>query len=238
MLRKLADDARDRGLAPVVVTPANPSLSVLRPNAELRLLTSLRERLELLRQAGPAEIVPHHVHTRRVPPERAGLYARAQGLPADRAFRGRSGLRARTQPRGNDARARRPGEGDWYTIEAAGHFLLDSMPVSSTAVRQGAAERRHRPCAPTAWPAFRARRPRDRGRRARRRTPRLPHSQHRSRPAAGAPRDRRLRTALRVGDRSLPAAASIGSKPTFHDGGPTVVEAFVIASTATCTMSM
>ena len=33
---------------------------------------------------------------------------------------------------------------------------------------------------------------------------------------------------LMVGDRKLPAAASIGHKPTFHEHWPTVVEAFVL----------
>ncbi len=228
VLRKLADDARDRGLAPVVVTPANHPLSVLRPNAELRLLTSLRERLELLRQAGPAEIVPI-TFTRDVSLLSARDFMRAlkDCLQIEHFVAGADFALGHNRE-GTMPVLAALGKEIGYTIEAAGHFLLDSMPVSSTAVRKAlqsgdiALARRllGRPFA-LDGPVIEGE-GRGGGLLG------YPTANIGVGPLQALPADGVYAARLRVGDRSLPAAASIGSKPTFHDGGPTVVEAFVI----------
>ena len=52
ILRQLRDDARERGLTPVIVTLSNHPVSVLRPQVPIVLISSLKERLALLRAAG------------------------------------------------------------------------------------------------------------------------------------------------------------------------------------------
>ena len=58
LLRALERSARQRGLAPVAVTLSNHPLSVLRPDLDLRLLTSLHERLALLRRSVVEAVAP------------------------------------------------------------------------------------------------------------------------------------------------------------------------------------
>ena len=58
LMRQLRDDARERGLTPVIVTLSNHPISVLRPQVPLVLISSLRERLALLRSAGLEHVIP------------------------------------------------------------------------------------------------------------------------------------------------------------------------------------
>ena len=58
VLDQLRASAAAAGLTPVVVTIANHPLSVLRPEVPLVMLTSLHERLDLLRASGIEHVIP------------------------------------------------------------------------------------------------------------------------------------------------------------------------------------
>ena len=228
VVRALVDAARERGLAPVVVTLANHPLSVLRPDAPLRLLTPTDERLALLRDAGPVDVAPF-------------TFTRAVSQLSAREFMTvlRDALRVEHFVAGADFALGRNREGDMaalaaigeelgYTVETVGQHLLDGAPVRSTAVRAALADgdvalaRRllGRPFAVggpvvagdgvgagvLGYP-----------------TANIGVDEQQALPADGVYAAR-----LRVGGSVLPAAASVGAKPTFVDDGPTVVEAFVL----------
>ncbi len=228
VLSRLMESARDRGLCPVVVTLANHPLSVLRPSAELRLLTSLRERLDLLRQAGPGDVAAV-TFTREVSLLGAGDFMRAlkECLGLEHFVAGGDFALGRNRE-GTMAALARLGEEIGYSIEGVGQFLLEGTPVRSTVIREAlqrgdialAGRLLGRPFAvdgpvvegegrgggllgyPTANVGVGA--------------------------LQALPRDGVYAARLVAGGRRLPSAASVGSKPTFHEEGPTTVEAFVI----------
>ena len=136
LMRQLRDDARERGLTPVIVTLSNHPLSVLRPQAPLVLISSLRERLALLRAAGVEHVIPV-TFTKELSLRTAEEFMRALcdcvGL--------RHFVAGPDFALGHDREGTLPvleslGEKLGYTVRTADAFSLDGAPVRSTAVRQ------------------------------------------------------------------------------------------------------
>ena len=227
VLSALMDSARERGLAPLAVTLSNHPLSVLRPNVQLRMLTSLDERLDLLRKAGP-EVVPV-------------AFTRDVSLLSAREFMGalKECLRLEHFVAGPDFALGHNREGTMpvlaalgeeigYTVETVGQFLLDGMPVRSTAVREALGNGDIALVRRLLGRPFALDGPVVEGEGRGGGLLGYPTANVGVGPQQALPADGIYAARLVVGGRKLPAAASIGSKPTFHDDGPTVVEAFVI----------
>ena len=228
VLSSVVSVARQRGLVPVAVTLANHPLSVLRPDVQLRMLTPLEERLRLLADSGVEAVVPV-TFTREV-----SLLTPRGFMTALRDCLGMAHFAA-----GPDVTLGHNREGTLpvlmalggelgYTMECVEQLTLDGGPVRSTAIRQAldagdverAASMLGRPFS-IAGPVVEGERrgggllgyP----------TANVGVAQQQALPADGV----YAAWLLRGADR-LPAAVSIGHKPTFHEGGPSVVEAFVL----------
>lgn len=260
----LVEAAEKRGLSPVALTLANHPLSVLRPDAEVRMLTSFHERMRLLGESGVEAVVPI-TFTREV-----AMLTPREFMTALRDCLGLAHFVA-----GPDVALGRNREGTLdvitelgaelgYTLESVGQFAVDGVPVRSAAVRAAlqagdvalAARLLGRPFVldgpvvegegrgggllgyPTAnvgvgplqalpadgvYAAWLLRAP------DRLRAPDSHPPADRLPPGDRLPHADRLPAADRPprGDR-LPAAVSIGHKPTFHATGFSVVEAFVL----------
>lgn len=227
----LAEAARRRDLAPVAVTLANHPFSVLRPEAEVRMLTSMHERMRLLSEAGLEAVVPI-------------TFTRDVAMLTPRAFMTtlRDCLGLAHFVAGPDVALGRNREGTLpvlealgaelgYTVESAPQFALDGAPARSAAVRGAleagdialAARMLGRPFVldgPVVEGEGRG------GGLLGYPTANVGVGPLQALPADGVYAAWLLRSGD-VGDR-LPSAVSIGHKPTFHAGGFSVVEAFIL----------
>ena len=228
VLRSLERSARERGLAPVVVTLSNHPLSVLRPDVQVRLLTSLRERLDLLRQSGPDVVAPV-TFTRELsllrPREFMGILKDCLGLEH---FVAGPDFALGHNREGTMPVLTALGEELGYTIETADQFLLDGMPVRSTAIRESLRDGDTALAQGLLGRPFALDGPVVEGEGRGRGLLGYPTANIDVGPLQALPADGIYAARLYSGERKLPAAASIGSKPTFHDEGPTIVEAFVL----------
>lgn len=131
----LVEAAEKRGLSPVALTLANHPLSVLRPDAEVRMLTSFHERMRLLSESGVEAVVPI-TFTREV-----AMLTPREFMTALRDCLGLAHFVA-----GPDVALGRNREGTLdvitelgaelgYTLESVGQFAVDGVPVRSAAVR-------------------------------------------------------------------------------------------------------
>lgn len=227
LLRSMAAAAASRGLTPVVVTFKNHPLSVLRPELPLQLLTPLAERTALIRSAGITGVVAitftrelsqwtpeqfigaliEHLHMGLlvVGPDFVLGHGRAGTTPVLTALGERLG----------------------YATLVVPPYLLDGQPVKSTLVRQalaagdmeraahylgrpfavaGAVEPGERRGASLGFP-----------------TANLALTEHQALPVDGI-----YAAWFDVDGARHPAAASIGTKPTFHEAAPRTVEAYVL----------
>ena len=216
----LAEAARRRDLAPVAVTLANHPFSVLRPEAEVRMLTSMHERMRLLSEAGLEAVVPI-TFTRDVAmlTPRAFMTALRDCLGLAHFVAGPDVALGRNRE-GTLPVLEALGEELGYTVESAPQFALDGAPARSAAVRGAleagdialAARMLGRPFVldgPLGYP-----------------TANVGVGPLQALPADGVYAAWLLRSGG-VGDR-LPSAVSIGHKPTFHSSGFSVVEAFIL----------
>ncbi|MCH8847795.1 MAG: riboflavin biosynthesis protein RibF [Chloroflexi bacterium] len=228
LMRQLRDDARERGLTPVIVTLSNHPISVLRPQVPLVLISSLRERLALLRSAGIEHVIPV-TFTKELSLRTAEEFMRALcdcvGL--------RHFVAGPDFALGHDREGTLPvlaslGEKLGYTVRTADAFVLDGAPVRSTAVRQalsagdieGAQRLLGRPFA-LDGPVVEGE-GRGEGLLG------FPTANLGVGPLQALPADGIYATWLDADGERYPAATSIGIKPTFHEDGPRVVEAFVL----------
>ena len=228
LLRQLQEDARERGLTPVIVTLANHPLSVLRPHVPLVLISSLRERLALLRSAGVDHVIPI-TFTKELSLRTAEGFMRALcdcvGL--------RHFVAGPDFALGHDREGTLPvlkalGAELGYTVRTADAFSLDGAPVRSTAVRQalsagdieGAQRLLGRPFA-LDGPVVEGEGRGD-GLLG------FPTANLGLGPLQALPADGIYATWLTADGKRYPAATSVGIKPTFHEDGPRVVEAFVL----------
>ena len=226
----LVEAAEKRGLSPVALTLANHPLSVLRPDAEVRMLTSFHERMRLLSESGVEAVVPI-TFTREV-----AMLTPREFMTALRDCLGLAHFVA-----GPDVALGRNREGTLdvitelgaelgYTLESVGQFAVDGVPVRSAAVRAAlqagdvalAARLLGRPFVldgPVVEGEGRG------GGLLGYPTANVGVGPLQALPADGVYAAWLLRAP--TGDR-LPAAVSIGHKPTFHATGFSVVEAFVL----------
>ncbi|MCY4447404.1 MAG: riboflavin biosynthesis protein RibF [Chloroflexi bacterium] len=228
VLATLVRTAEERRLAPVAVTLANHPFSVLRPDVQLRMLTSLEERLGLLTDSGVAAVVPV-TFTKEV-----SLLSPREFMTALRDCLGMAYFAAGPDVTlGHNREGTLPvlealGDELGYTIESVEQFTLDGDSVRSTAVRQAldagdvalAARMLGRPFAldgPVVEGEHRG------GGLLGYPTANVGVGPHQAVPADGI-----YAGWLLHGTDRLPAAVSIGHKPTFHESGPSVVEAFVL----------
>ena len=228
VLRSLERSARKRGLAPVVVTLSNHPLSVLRPDVQVRLLTSLRERLDLLRRSGP-DVVASVTFTRELsllrPREFMGLLKDCLGLEH---FVAGPDFALGHNREGTMPVLTAIGEELGYTIETVDQFLLDGMPVRSTAIRESLRDGDIALAERLLGRPFALDGPVVEGEGRGGGLLGYPTANIDVGPLQALPADGIYAARLSLGKRKLPAAASVGSKPTFHDEGPTIVEAFVL----------
>lgn len=230
----LKEAAERRGLAPVAVTLANHPFSVLRPDAEVRMLTSLHERMRLLSEAGLEAVVPI-TFTRDVSmlTPRAFMTALRDCLGLAHFVAGPDVALGRNRE-GTLPVLEALGEELGYTVESAPQFALDGAPARSAAVRGAldagdialAARMLGRPFVldgPVVEGEGRG------GGLLGYPTANVGVGPLQALPADGVYAAWLLRPgdASRAGDR-LPAAVSIGHKPTFHESGLSVVEAFIL----------
>lgn len=225
----LKKTAERRGLAPVAVTLANHPFSVLRPEAEVRMLTSLHERMRLLSEAGLEAVVPI-TFTRDVAmlTPRAFMTALRDCLGLAHFVAGPDVALGRNRE-GTLPVLEALGEELGYTVESVPQFALDGAPVRSAAVR-GALD-----AGDIAFAARMLGRPfvldgpvvegegRGGGLLG------YPTANVGVGPLQALPADGVYAAwLLRAGAERLPAAVSIGHKPTFHASGLSVVEAFIL----------
>ena len=228
VLATVVRTAEQRGLAPVAVTLANHPFSVLRPDVRLRMLTSLDERLGLLAETGVEAVVPV-TFTKDV-----SLLTPREFMTALRDCLGMAYFAAGPDVTlGHNREGTLPvltalGEELGYTMESVEQLTLDGEPARSTAIRQaldgGDVERAAR----MLGRPFSIHGPVVEGERRGGGLLGYPTANVGVGAQQALPADGVYAGWLLRGAERLPAAVSIGHKPTFHEGGPSVVEAFIL----------
>ena len=228
VLATLVRTAEQRGLVPVAVTLANHPLSVLRPDVEVRMLTSLHERLSLLADSG-VEAVVAVTFTREV-----SLLTPREFMTALRDCLGMAHFAAGpVVTLGHNREGTLPvltalGGELGYTIECVEQFTLEGEPARSTAVRHALEAGDMTLAAADAGRPFALDGPVVEGEHRGGGLLGYPTANVGVGPLQALPSDGIYAAWLLRGADRLPAAVSIGHKPTFHEGGPSVVEAFIL----------
>lgn len=224
----LVEAADRRGLSPVALTLANHPLSVLRPGAEVRMLTSFHERMRLLGESGVEAVVPI-TFTREV-----SLLTPREFMTALRDCLGLAHFVA-----GPDVALGRNREGNLaviaglgaelgYTVESVPQFAAAGVPVRSAAVRDALEAGDVDLAARLLGRPFVLDGPVVEGEGRGGGLLGYPTANVGVGPLQALPADGVYAAwLLRAADR-LPAAVSIGHKPTFHQSGLSVVEAFIL----------
>ena len=228
VLSSLVSAARQRGLAPVAVTLSNHPLSVLRPDVQLRMLTSLDERLSLLADSGVEAVVPV-TFTKEV-----SLLSPREFMTVLRDCLGMAHFAAGPDVTlGHNREGTLPvltalGDELGYTMECVEQLSLGGEPARSTAIRQALDAGDVARAARMLGRPFTLDGPVVEGEHRGGGLLGYPTANVEAEPQQALPADGVYAAWLRHGAERLPAAVSIGHKPTFHEGGPSVVEAFVL----------
>lgn len=228
VLAALVRAAEQRGLAPVAVTLANHPFSVLRPDVEVRMLTSLHERLSLLADSGVSAVVPV-TFTKEV-----SLLTAREFMACLQDCLGMAHFTA-----GPDVTLGHNREGTLpvlmalrdelgYTMESVEQFMLDGASVRSTVIRQALDAGDIARAARMLGRPFALDGPVVEGERRGGGLLGYPTANVGVGPLQALPSDGVYAAWLLHGADRLPAAVSIGHKPTFHENGPSVVEAFIL----------
>ncbi len=218
LLGRLRDEARKRALAPGVVTLHPHPITVLRPEIAPSYLTSLEDRMELMRNAGADWVIPLTFtgEVSEVPAEELAaafyeiLRMRLMVLGPDAAF-------GRGAPKDTAARMRRLGNELGFEVVQIEPLMHDHERYSSTAVRQALAAgdmdrvtsllgRNYRLSGPVVK-GF------ERGRTIGFPTANISVAADRAMPAIGV-----YATRAQVAGRLLKGATNIGRRPTFDAG--------------------
>lgn len=228
VLATVVKTAQERGLAPVAVTLSNHPLSVLRPDVQVRMLTSLDERLGLLAGSGVGAVVPV-TFTKEV-----SLLSPREFMTTLRDCLGMAHFAAGPDVTlGYNREGTLPvltalGDELGYTMECVEQFTQDGGPVRSTAVRQALDAGDVADAARMLGRPFALEGPVVEGERRGGGLLGYPTANLGVEAQQALPADGIYAGWLLRGSERLPAAVSIGHKPTFHEGGPSVVEAFVL----------
>ncbi|MGE5597319.1 MAG: riboflavin biosynthesis protein RibF [Hyphomicrobiales bacterium] len=218
LLARLRDEARKRALSPGVVTLHPHPITVLRPDIPPSYLTSLEDRMELIREAGAAWVIPLTFtgEVSEVTAEELAtaffehLRMRLMVLGPDAAF-------GRGAPKDTPDRMRRLGAELGFDVVQVEPLMLDHERYSSTAVRKALAAgemervtqllgRNYKLAGPVVH-GF------ERGRAIGFPTANISVAADRAMPALGV-----YATRAHVVGRDLPGATNIGRRPTFDAG--------------------
>ena len=227
LIHHLQAVAAREGVTPVVVTFGNHPITVLRPEIPLALLTTLEERLELLRAAGVEYVVPI-TFTRDL-----SLFTAEEFVLALREALGMVAMVVGPdfamghQRQGTIPVLQALGAKHGFSVEVVTPLTLEEGVVSSTAVRDAlatgdvreAARRLDRPYAVAGVVE------RGEGRGAQLG---FPTANVAVQGDLALPADGVYAAWLTVGKACYPAAVSIGTKPTFHEANPREVEAHAL----------
>ena len=228
LLRQLQASAKARGLTPVVVTLSNHPLSVLRPEVPVVLLTSLKERMELLKASGVDWVIPI-TFTREIsqytPEQFMGYLCDCLGLrhflvgPDFALGQGREGTLPVLTTLGDEM---------GYSVEIAPQFDLDGASVRSSTIRKSLASGDLDHAASFLGRPFALDGPVVEGEGRGGGLLGFPTANLGLGPLQALPADGIYATWIVVDGQRYASATSVGVKPTFHEDGPRVVEAFVL----------
>ena len=228
VLNHLKKSAKERGLLPVVVTLSNNPLSVLRPEVPVVLITTLKERLELLQASGVERVVPI-TFTRELSLYSAEEFMQSLcdclGLrhlvvgPDFALGHGREGTPDYLAPLGAEM---------GFTVETTPPFDVVGTPARSTAVRQALVAGDLASAEKYLGRPFALEAPVVEGEGRGEGLLGFPTANLGVGPLQALPADGIYATWLNFDGHRYPAATSVGIKPTFHEDGPRVVEAFVL----------
>jgi riboflavin kinase/FMN adenylyltransferase len=227
LLGRLRDEAKRRALAPGVVTLHPHPLTVLRPETRPSYLTSLEDRIELLRAAGADWVVPL-TFTSEVAEITAEDLARAfhECLRMELMVLGPDAAFGRGAPKDTVPRMRTLGAELGFEVIQVEPLMHDHERYSSTAVRNAlAAGDMHRVTAllgrdyRLGGPVVRGF---ERGRTIGFPTANISVAADRALPALGV-----YATRAHVAGHSFPAATNIGIRPTF-DAGHVSIETHIM----------
>lgn len=218
LLRRLSDEAKQRALSPGVVTLHPHPITVLRPEIAPSYLTSLEDRMELMRDAGADWVIPLTFtgEVSEVEAEELAssfvelLRMRLMVLGPDAAF-------GRGAPKDTVERMRRLGAERGFEVVQVGPLMHDHERYSSTAVRNALKDgdmarvtsllgRPYRIAGPVVH-GF------ERGRTIGFPTANISVAADRALPGLGV-----YATRARVAGRTLIGATNIGRRPTFDEG--------------------
>jgi riboflavin kinase/FMN adenylyltransferase len=218
LIARVAEEARRRALSPGVVTLHPHPMTVLRPEIAPSYLTSLDDRIALIREAGASWVLPL-TFTSEVAEvsceELVGAFyehlrMRLMVLGPDAAF-------GRGAPRDTPERVRRLGAELGFELVVIEPVMHDHERYSSTAVRSALAEGDMERVAEQLGRPFRLAGPVvrgfERGRTIGFPTANISVAADRALPALGV-----YATRARVAGRTLKGATNIGRRPTFDEG--------------------
>ena len=228
LMRTLRAAADARGLTPVVVTLSNHPLSVLRPGLPVVLLTSLRERTELLHDAGIPDVIAI-TFTVDISHLSSGEFMRSLC----------DCLSVRHMVVGPDFAIGRDREGTLpvlttlgtelgYSLEVADHFQLGDVSVRSSAVRKALAAGDLATVETFLGRRFALDGPVVEGEGLGGVLLGFPTANVGVGQLQALPADGVYATWLTANGVRYASATSVGIKPTFHDDAPRVVESFMM----------
>lgn len=227
LLGRLRDEARKRALAPGVVTLHPHPITVLRPEIAPSYLTSLEDRMELLRRAGADWVIPltFTSEVSEVSAEELGtaffkaLRMRLMVLGPDAAF-------GRGAPKDTVERMRRLGAELGFEVLQLEPLMHDHERYSSTAVRRALAEGNMERVTALLGRDYRLTGPVvrgfERGRTIGYPTANLSVAVDRAMPKMGV-----YATRATVAGRTFKGATNIGTRPTF-DAGHMSIETYLL----------
>jgi riboflavin kinase/FMN adenylyltransferase len=227
LIQRLSDVAARAQAAPVIITFRNHPLSVLRPDVRLALLTTADERLALLRATGVRHVVAL-TFSRDLSLLTAEEFVMALHDDLGMAHLVVGPDFAMGRDRGGTIPILRElGDRYGFTVETADAFTLNGEAVNSTAVRtalmEGAVELAGEYLGRPFTVEGRVERGAGRGT-----TLGFPTANVGVEASMAIPADGVYAAWLHVDEAYYPAAASIGTKPTFQTAGPREVEAHVL----------
>ncbi len=218
LIARLQHEARARALSPGVVTLHPHPITVLRPDIAASYLTSLDDRIELMREAGADWVLPltFTSEVSEVPAEELAqsffeqLRMRLLVLGPDAAF-------GRGAPRDTPERMRKLGQELGFDVVQIEPLMHDHERFSSTAVRKALAEGEMERVADMLGRPYRLAGPVikgfERGRTIGFPTANISVAADRAMPGLGV-----YATRARVAGRRLLGATNIGRRPTFDAG--------------------
>lgn len=218
LVRRLREEARARALSPGVVTLHPHPLTVLRPEVRPSYLTTLDDRMELLRDAGADWVLPMTFTSEvsEVTAEELALAFRDElrmrllVLGPDAAF-------GRGAPKDTPERMRALGREAGFEVVQIEPLMHDHERYSSSAVRRALAEGDMARVAALLGRTYRVAGPVvrgfERGRTIGFPTANISVAADRALPALGV-----YATRAHVAGRTLPGATNIGTRPTFDAG--------------------